>query len=152
MVVNSISPSLSVDTEIISTKHVITWQHAVIKAVFYDPSWTQNGGMVAGIVLIGGLGYGFFLSKNFSKIDSVPRIGMEEFVNVYPTVEIPDPHMFGGMAYICTNIYAPQMKATCTIPALPKLKTIVQDSKDLLMTLYTNYPHLKDPADFIRYN
>lgn len=152
MVVDSIAASIDSQTthEVIDPKHVLTWRHAIVKAVFSDKSWNSHGSLSCGIVLIDDIGYAFFMSNNFSRVDTVPAIGMEEFVNAYPTAELPEGHQLGGMAYICTNLYSPFMKGACMIPTLPKLKAILQESSEKLISLLSMYPRLQNPAEFIR--
>ena len=154
-VVSSIDASIegvSTSNEIIDVRHVITWQKASVKTVFFDRVYQSNGNIVAGIVSVatGVPGYAFFMSKNFAKIDSVPNIGMEQYVNLYPTREMPENHKYGGINYICTNLYSVFMKGSCTIPNAAKLKEIVEESSDMLSSLMIQYPKLYDPLDFIR--
>ena len=154
-VVSSIDASIegvSGINDIINVKHVITWQRASVKAVFFDKVYQSNGNLVAGIVSVatGVPGYAFFMSKNFAQLASVPNVGMEQYVNLYPTREMPENHKYGGINYICTNLYSVFMKGSCTIPNAAKLKEIVEESSDMLSSLMIQYPKLYDPLDFIR--
>ncbi len=147
-----ISSSLNASKELIDTKHVVQWVRGIVKAVFFDRAWKSNGSYIAGIVqLDSNQGFAFFMSKNFAKLDAVPNIGMEEYVNIYPTKEMPESHLYGGINFICTNLYAPFMKNSCIIPPFPKLKTILEDSSKLLRSILEGYPQLReDPQGFIR--
>lgn len=151
--INDSIEAVGIDDFIINPKHVITWQKAVVKAVFSDYDCKTNGNLVAGLVdLPGGRtnDVAFFMSTNFAKIDAVPRIGMEEYVNIYPVGQMVEPHKYGEIAFICTNLYSPMMKGSCTIPNATKLKEILEESSELLISLLAHYPRMNNPIEFIR--
>ena len=155
-VVSSINDSIEavgIDDFIINPKHVVTWQKAVVKAVFSDHDCKSHGNLVAGLVELPGVGskdVAFFMSSNFAKYDAVPRIGMEEYANIYPVRQMVEPHKYGEITFICTNLYSPQMKGSCTIPNATRLKEILEESSELLLSLLAHYPRMNNPIQFIR--
>ena len=132
------------------SKHVIMWEHAVVKAVFFDNEWKSNGNLVAGIVQTK-MGYGFFLSKVFANINSIPNIGMEEYANLFPVRELHESFRCGPFTFICTNLYSVAMdKRTCTIPKAEDLKDILDETTEFIERLLIQYPDLQNIGHFLR--
>ena len=110
-----------------------------------------NGGILGGIVKVTQGGYGFFLSKNFIKTDAVSRIGMTEYVSLYPVSKLKNPELYGGFAYFVLTLYPEFMaQGTAKRHNLTEVQAIVQECSTTLAQIMNKYPGLQDVESFVR--
>lgn len=156
-VVLSISASLATPNDAfeapndgIDIDDLVLWQKGQVKAVFFDHKWKKNGSLIGGIMQVHGYGFAFFLSKNFVKADSVPSIGMEEYVNIYPTYKLPNAAKLGGFSHICTALYPVYMRPDSVVGSSTiSIRPIINDSAEMLEQVVQTVP-LTDIEQFLR--
>jgi hypothetical protein len=147
-VVNHVANSLEApepEVNSINLTLISTWQKGVVRVVFFDKAWVPNGSLVAGIVrLTSSNEFAFFMSKNFAQLSTVPRVGMETYVNTYPIVAFAntvDSNKFGNMKCVCINQYAPFMSRESVGQFVAKVvEANVAVSIDLLEKIIVTYP------------
>ena len=109
--------------------------------------------MICGIVQATNQTYGFFMSKCFAKVDAIPTVGMEEYVNAYPChlINPKNPKQFANIDFICTNLYPTYLNPQSAVPPNPsRLEEIIKESCEMLLAVIAKYPQVRDPSDFIR--
>ena len=152
-VVESVKDTIS-DAEVMikhDPKDVVLWQMAKVRAIFLDRGYKEHGSMICGLVHMN-IGIGFFISKSFAKLDAIPNVGMDEYVNVYPCNRInpKNPQQFASIDFICTNLYPMYFNSQTAVPPNPqRLTEIIDDTTDILLKVITMFPHIRNPMAFI---
>jgi len=152
-VVESVKDTIS-DAEVMikhDPKDVVLWQMAKVRAIFLDRGYKEHGSMICGLVHMN-IGIGFFISKSFAKLDAIPNVGMDEYVNVYPCNRInpKNPQQFASIDFICTNLYPTYFNSQTAVPPNPqRLTEIIDDTTEILLKVITKFPHIRNPMAFI---
>lgn len=132
-------------------KDVVLWQMAKIKVIFLDRGYKEHGSMICGLVQMN-IGIGFFISNSFAKVDAIPNVGMDEYVNVYPCnrINARNPQQFSSIDFICTNLYPTYFNRQAAVPPNPqRLTEIIDETSDILLKVITKFPNIRNPIAFI---
>ena len=151
IVVGSVSDTIEDRTAKHDPKSVVLWQMAKVKAVFLDRGYKEHGSMLCGLVQMS-IGIGFFISKSFVKVDAIPNVGMDEYVNVFPCNRInpKNPQQFASIDFICTNLYPTYLnRQSAVAPDHKRLTEIIEESTEILLKVITKYPSIRNPMAFI---